>query len=214
MPNFKIQISKPDVRYLDEMRELLYDKEWAKKAPNLELYYMYRGIKEKDNLRYDITIIPSRMLGKEFVKTKGHEHIGDFKELYIVLKGEAIYLMQKQKSGRVEDVIIIRAKSGESVIIPAGYGHVTINPSKSELKMANWVSKKCKSNYKIFEKMKGACYYYTTSGWIKNKNYDMIPKLRFEKPIKKIPKDLSFLNIGGERVSPDPRGERVSPDLL
>lgn len=188
-----MKLEKANIRYLDEMRDLLYDKKWAKKAPNLPLYYMYRGVKEKKGLRYDITIIPPRMLGREFVKTKGHEHIGDYQELYKVLKGKAIYLLQKQKGGEVEDVFAIRAKSGESIIVPPGYGHVTINPSKSELKIANWVSKECKSNYEIFEKMKGACYYYTVSGWIKNKNYGKIPQLHFEKPLKSVPKNLTFL---------------------
>ena len=66
---------KPDVRHLNDMKDVIYDKEWLKSASNLELYYMYRGVEEKDGLRYDITIIPSRMLGKEYVKTKGHEHV-------------------------------------------------------------------------------------------------------------------------------------------
>jgi len=41
---------KPDVRFLYDMKEVLYDRKWAKKASNLELYYMYRGIKKKNGL--------------------------------------------------------------------------------------------------------------------------------------------------------------------
>ncbi len=185
---------KPDVRYLNDMKEVIYDKKWLKTAPDLELYYMYRGINEKGDLRYDITIIPSRMLGEEFVKTKGHEHIGKYGELYMVLEGEAIYLMQKRKGNLIEDVYAVKAKEGDVIIIPSGYAHVSINPSKKDLKMANWISENCKSDYQMFEKMQGACYYYTKKGWVKNKNYKKIPKLRFEKPLKSIPKDLSFLS--------------------
>ncbi|MCK4454280.1 glucose-6-phosphate isomerase [Candidatus Parcubacteria bacterium] len=181
-----------EIRYLDDMKSVLYDQKWAKNAPNFELYYMHRGLKKKGELRYDITIIPSRMLGKEFVKTKGHYHIGKFQELYKVLEGQAIFLMQKGKN-IVEDVCIIKAKKNEIVIIPSNYGHITINPSKKTLKMANWISKRCKSDYKPIEKMKGAGYFYTKTGWIKNKNYKKITKLRFEKPLKKIPKNLDFL---------------------
>ena len=65
----------PDIRYLNDIKEVLFDQEWAKTAPNYELYYMYRGLQEKDNLRYDITVIPPRMLGEEFTKTKGHYHV-------------------------------------------------------------------------------------------------------------------------------------------
>jgi glucose-6-phosphate isomerase len=191
----KIGSKKPDIRYLNDMRKVLYDKKWAKTAPNLELYYMYRGVKKEGVLRYDITIIPPRMLGKEFVKTKGHEHSGPFQELYIVLEGKAIFLMQKynKDTREVENVFAIRAKEGESVIVPLGYGHVTINPARVKLKMANWINKKCRGIYDWFEKKEGGCYFYTKSGWIRNKKYDRVPGLRFEKPLKKIPKNLDFL---------------------
>ena len=156
---------------------------------------MYRGLAEKDNLRYDITIIPSKMLGKEFNKTKGHYHAGSFQEIYTVLEGTAIYLLQKKnKEGEIEDVFAVEAHKGDSVIMPAFYGHVTINPSETnELKMANWVYKDCKSDYSDYVKMGGACYYYTKQGWIKNDNYKNSPELRFEEPLKSIPENLSFL---------------------
>ncbi|MDD2731988.1 MAG: glucose-6-phosphate isomerase family protein [Candidatus Pacebacteria bacterium] len=184
---------RPDIRRIEDMKKVLYDKEWAKKANNFELYYMYRGLKIKKDLRFDITVIPSRMLGEEFVKTKGHNHLNNYKELYIIIEGEAIYLMQKTNNGKVEDVYAVKTKKGNAVIIPYGYGHVTINPSKKDLKMANWISKKCKSGYSLFEKKQGACYYYTKSGWVKNKRYKETPPLRFEKPLKSAPSNLDFL---------------------
>jgi glucose-6-phosphate isomerase len=192
---------KPDIRYLKDMEKVVYDKEWLKKAPkDMELYYMYRGIdppqilprakieagKGKSGLRYDITIIPPKMLGKEFVKTKGHNH--PVEEKYIVLEGEAIFLVQKGKE-KIEDVYAVKAKKGDEVIIPANYDdHIVINPSNQELKIGNWISEDCKNEYETIEKMKGACYFYikgpsTKLGvdWVKNKNYKEIPKLRFEK---------------------------------
>ena len=190
----EIKNRKPDIRFLNDMKEVLFDEKWAKKAKNLELYYMYRGVKNKDSLRYDITVVPSLMLGKEFVKTKGHEHNEGFGEIYTVLKGEAIYLNQKCQGDIVKDVCAIKARKGESVIVPRGYGHISINPSKKELVEANWTDIDCRNIYGPFIKNKGACYYYTKSGWIKNKSYKKVPKLRFEKPLKKIPKNLSFLH--------------------
>lgn len=189
----KVQNSKPDVRYLDDMRGVLYDQKWAKRAPNFPLYYMYRGIKKKDGLRYDITIIPSKTLGQEFPKTKGHGHSKNYQELYIVLEGRAIFLIQKSQNEEIEDVYAIYAKKGEAVIIPPNYGHLTINLTKGELKIANWLNKNCQNIYDLFEKKQGACYYYLKSGWIKNKNYKKIPKLRFEKSLKSMPKNLDFL---------------------
>jgi len=192
----KVENKKPKIRYLNDVKEIVYDKDWLKKTSNLELYYMYRGVKEKNDLRYDITVIPARMLGQEFVKTKGHEHSNGYGEVYEVLGGEAIFLMQKTKNGKVEDVYAVKAKEGEVVIIPSYYAHITINPTKKELKIGNWIAGECRNIYENIQKMKGFCYYYTKSGWIKNKNYIKVPGLRFEKPLKSMPKSLEFLKGG------------------
>lgn len=184
---------KPETRPLFDLKRVAYDQKWLKKASDFPVYYMYRRIKKRGELRYDITVILPRMLGKESPKTKGHEHSQSFKELYRVLKGKAIFLIQKYKNKKIEDVYAVKAGPRDVVIVPPGYGHITINPSKKELRVANWISRKCKNSYALFERKRGACYYYLKSGWIKNKNYKRIPKLRFKKPLKKIPKNLDFL---------------------
>ncbi|MHC1594300.1 MAG: glucose-6-phosphate isomerase family protein, partial [Methanotrichaceae archaeon] len=57
----------PDIRWLYDMKDVLYDQKWAASAENAELYYMYRDLylsrADRDRLRdqglrYDITIIP------------------------------------------------------------------------------------------------------------------------------------------------------------
>ncbi len=184
---------KPAIRFLYDMKEVIFDKKWLESAPNLELYYMYRGIEKKDGLRYDITSIPSLMLGKEHNKTKGHEHIGNFGEIYIVLEGEAIYLMQKREEKKIIDAYAVKAKKRDVILIPVGYGHFTINPGDKNLEMANWMADNVKSDYSKIGKLGGACYFYTSDGWIKNKNYEKIPDLRFENPLKSLPKNLDFL---------------------
>jgi len=192
MADINLENIKPDIRCLYDMCKVIYDKEWIKSAPDSELYYMYRGLKEKEGLRYDITVMPAKMLGKEFVKTKGHYHINKYQEVYIVLEGEAIYLMQKGDKN-IEDAYFVKAKKGDVVIIPSYYGHITINPANKELKMANWISKECKSNYEPILEKQGACWFYTKNGWIKNENYNQVPELRTEQPIKKLPENLDFL---------------------
>lgn len=186
----------PDIRYLYDMKDVIYDKEWLKTAPNLELYYMYRGLKKKEELRYDITVIPAQMLGKEFVRTKGNRNSKNFPELYNVLEGEAIFLMQKTSKKDIkviEDVVAIKTKPKDSVIISAEYAIIMINPSDQTLKTANWVSEKNENIYEELKAMQGACYFYTIEGWIKNKNYKQVPELRFEEPKKSIPDNLDFL---------------------
>lgn len=187
------EMKKPEIRYLYDIKKVLWDKEWLKTSPNFEIYYMYRGVKQKNKIRYDITVIPPRMLGREFIKTKGHYHFGNYGELYKVLSGKGIFLMQKCKKGKVEDVYYVRAKKGDYVPVPPEYGHTTINPSPKTLKMANWIFEECSSDYKRIEEKEGFCYYYTKLGWFKNKNYKKIPKLRYKRSLKLKPKNLDFL---------------------
>jgi len=192
---------KPDVRYLNEMEKVVYDHEWFETAENFELYQMYRKIKVENGLRYDITIIPPRMFGKEFVKTKGHIHAGFYGEVYMVLEGEGFYLAQKGDENNIEDVFVVHGKEGDVIIIPAGYGHVTINPSLSEtLKTANWVAENDKGNFEPFERNQGACYYYLVAAdgkasWVKNPHYTSVPELRFQEPQKQVPQNLDFLKV-------------------
>ena len=187
----------PDVRHLNDMREVLYDNNFAKNSPDMDLYYMYRNLKEEDGLKYNITITLSKMLGSEFNKTAGHYHMGPQKELYNVMEGEAIFLMQKGNAEKIEDVYVVKAKAGESAFIKSDYGHVTINPCDKDLKTQDWSPIETKSDYSLFKEMQGACYYYIKdeSGekWIKNEKYKSVPEIRFEEPMQGVPEDLSFL---------------------
>ena len=196
MKNNLLKNKKPEIRFLNEMQPVLGDQEWFKKIKKPKtspLYYMYRGLKIKNGWRYDITVIPPKMLGQEFVKTKGNRNSNGFLEIYTVLKGEAIFLLQKMAGEKVKDVFAIKAKKGDWIIDPAGYYIISVNPSKKILKLGNWVSQKNENIYKKMEERQGACYFYTKNGWIKNKKYKRIPKLEIKKPLKSMPRDLKFL---------------------
>jgi len=187
------ELKNPDIRRIKDIENVLLDERTAKANPEQELYYMYRGVKEEKGLRYDITVVPPFLMGDEFVKTKGHFHSSSHSEMYIVLEGEAIFLMQKGVD-KVEDIYAVKAIKGDVAIVNKGYGHITINPSAKEtLKLANWVSPECCSDYEPFENKKGAAYFYTIKGWIKNNNYNDIPEIRFEEPLKEVPENLDFL---------------------
>ncbi len=187
------ELKNPDIRRIKDIENVLFDERTAKSNPEQELYYMYRGIKDENGLRYDITVIPPYLMGDEFIKTKGHFHSSGHAEMYIVLEGEAIFLLQKG-TDEVEDVYAVKAQTNDVVIVKKGYGHVTINPSAREtLKLANWVSDDCISDYKPIEDKKGAAYFYTIKGWVKNNNYKSVPEIKFEEPLKEAPKNLDFL---------------------
>ncbi len=193
----------PVVRKLDEMKEVVFDKRFLATANvDMVLYYMFRDvskdeedekrIKEK-GLRYDVTIIPPNKLGSEFVKTAGHYHPFQpdsdvtYPEIYEVLEGEAHYLLQRREEGRdterITDVVVVKAKEGDKVIIAPNYGHVTINPSEATLKMANWVARAFSSIYEPVKRKEGAAYFELTNGkFIKNENYEYASNIRFLKP--------------------------------
>jgi len=188
---------KPNVRMLFDMKEVICDREWLAGANNIELYYMYRELSLSKNdasvikeygLRYDITVIPPRMLGYEYVKTAGHYHprvLGTdvtYPEIYEVLSGEAHYLMQKPDNDRIAEVILVKAEQGDKVIIPPGYGHITINASNRVLKMANWVAQDFESTYEPVKEKGGAAYFILKDGFVKNPAYSDVPEIRILKP--------------------------------
>ena len=176
----------PETRYLEDMRAVLADSECPQSGP---LYLMYRDLfkNERDHfwlraqkLRYDITVIPPKIICGEYVKTKGHFHplnqMGfGYPEIYEVLAGEGHFLLQR---GDLGDIRLFTAEKGEKVIIPPGYGHVSINPSNSTLVMANLVSTEFSSEYGAFEAYAGAAYYEMAgSGFITNPRYREVPPL-------------------------------------
>jgi glucose-6-phosphate isomerase len=191
---------KYNIRKLDDIEDVVYDREWLKNAPDLELYYMYRDLSENEldhekivdnDLRYDVTLFLPIILGMEFNKTLGHDHpivpgtSITYPELYEVLEGEAIFLQQDSDDEHIKDVIAIRAKKGDKVIILPNYEHLIINPSNKELKTCNWICRNFGSNiYKPFRARHGFCYYAIKDNaeikWVKNKNYETIPELKFK----------------------------------
>jgi glucose-6-phosphate isomerase len=170
----------PRVRTIEEIRGVLMDPSCECGEP---LYFMYRDLSKtrkdgrwlrEQGLRYDVTVIPARTLCGEYVKTKGHHHPENRKgvpypEIYEVLEGEAHYLLQTRSA---DDVRLVLAGPGDHVLIPPGYGHVTINPGKATLVIANIVSTLFESDYSVYERLRGAAYFELTGGrLVKNACY-------------------------------------------
>ena len=170
-----LPLINPDIRRCTELLPVMAQPDCQGDGP---AYEMFRGLSRDDNdaswlsahlVRYDITRIPGKILCGEWIKTKGHYHPSapdgyPYTEIYEVLEGEAWYLLQKQD---LSDFILVKAIAGDLVLIPPGYGHVTINPSQKTLLMANLVSSAFSSDYLPFEQMRGAAYYLFADGTIK-----------------------------------------------
>ncbi len=188
----------PAVRCLKDMQEVLAQKDLT--SPK-ELYYMYRDLHKvkdetdirKNKLRYDVTIIRSGRLGAEYMKTAGHYHPGDFGELYEVLYGSGWCMMQKanKKDHRViEDVILIKAKTGDKIVIPPRYGHILINVGNVPLVTSNWVSSEFSSEYDLYKKSGGAAYFVFEDNagerFEVNPYYAQVSKMRVGYPAKEV----------------------------
>jgi glucose-6-phosphate isomerase len=188
-------LPKPSVRDAKDLREVLADRSCTDAGP---VYYMYRDISRSDvdrcwltaqDIRYDITVIPPREICGEFIKTKGHYHPDNpsgvgYPEVYEVLAGMAHFLIQNHD---FSDIVMIAASAGEIVVIPPGYGHVTINPSKnSALQMANIVSTRFESDYRGYELLHGAAYFeMVEEGFVKNPAYTASSPIRFATVLQK-----------------------------
>ncbi|MCX6771866.1 MAG: glucose-6-phosphate isomerase [Candidatus Micrarchaeota archaeon] len=169
---------KPSVRRLLEMAPVLATpKKDSGLAPDSPTYYMYRDVAHFGKIRYDVTRILSLDLAGERNKTLGHVHPRSAKgaawpEVYEVLSGEAHFLLQKVTQLGVQDAVLLSAKKGECLLIPPGYGHVTINAGKRELVLGNLVSSDFDADYSQFLRMRGGCYYEMHDGkLVRNRNY-------------------------------------------
>ena len=215
-----IKLIDPDLRTGADMQCVMYNHKNCTLDPEMVCYEMYRDryateqdhtwLKEHD-LRYDITLIYPHIICGEYNKTKGHYHpiCSDemtYPELYEVVSGRAIYLLQKAD---LSDIIAVYAEAGEAVLIPPDFGHVTINPSDTEpLIMVNIVSSRFTSIYGDYEYRIGAAYYYLADKtFVQNNAYPAsIPKLRKigARNINKLdgfPKTSIYSIIGNEKVA-------------
>ena len=69
---------------------------------------------------------------------------GGLPKLYEALYGEAWFLLQKENKEDcrvIEDVILVKVKPGQKIIIPPGYGHILVNPAEDDLVVAGFSSK-------------------------------------------------------------------------
>ena len=205
-------LPSPRIRTIGEIREVLMDPACECREP---LYFMYRDLSKNredgrwlrdHDLRYDVTVIPARVLCGEYVKTKGHHHPENGKgvsypEVYEVLEGRAHYLLQ---TGSADDVRLIRAGPGDRVLIPPGYGHVTINPGGSPLVMANMVSARFESDYSAYERLRGAAYFELAGGrLVRNPHYPRSTAIRtlnasFQEGLGLLPAGPLYSLIGTE----------------
>ncbi len=168
---------EPNIRTFEELIPVLRNPERVDRLS--AAYYMYRDLPHLRGswARFDLTLIPHWVVGDEHSKTHGHYHLPGaagipFPEVYQVFKGEGLFLLQKCEGPMVEDFVYLRGRPGDVIIIPPWYGHVTVNPGPEPLLMGNLIYRLVKSDYEPFRKYRGAAFYYTLNGFVRNENYE------------------------------------------
>ncbi len=178
----------------EKMQEVLMDP--TGKGPAIH-YYMIRGGVDQKN----ITVWEPGMVSGEYMKTYGHYHVGKLDETYWILFGEGVALLQKLALDAqgvmipyvVEEFKAVRVKTGDSVYMPEGYGHlvanvgstyfVTADDSPVNFDEAHAVSMPGHADYEPVKKMQGFAYYVVEHegkpALRKNMNYTEIKKTDF-----------------------------------
>lgn len=154
----------------EKMQEVLMDP--AGKGPSIH-YYMIRGGVDQKN----ITVWEPGTISGEYIKTYGHYHVGKLDETYWVLFGEGVALLQKLaldvQGNMIPDVVeefkAVRVKTGDSVYMPEGYGHlvanvgstyfVTADDSPVNFDETNAVNMPGHADYEPVKKMQGFAFY-------------------------------------------------------
>lgn len=187
---------EPVVRRLAELREELADP--AAPGPE-ELYSIYRDVglpagRERlhsHGLRYDITVMPPLMVGREYNKTAGQYQSAapggeaTYPVVYEVLRGTALWLIQQSAPpyAAVHDLAVLEVSAGEKVIIPPGYGQVTINLGPGALVISSLAARACVPVSQPYrDRRGGACYCIRDDDgepvFVENPRYQGLPDLR------------------------------------
>jgi len=178
----KLSISDPSLslpqeqyRTLGELQEYLKEEFSPGKSKEIA-YIMYRNIclaedeqKFKGaNLRYDITVILPRSIGKEYIKTAGHYHPTKpgtnvaYPESIEVISGHGYFILQKKDKdddGLIKEIYLVEALPGEKIIFPPGFGHSTINAFNEPLVISNIEANTFSNDYEGFRRHRGAGYW-------------------------------------------------------
>src|SRR3989344_6619816 len=203
---------KPDVsqRTISDMKPFFKNQDVPKSD---SVYYtVYRNLEiVGGKIRYEITVIPQKIVGEEFTKTFGHYHAKANPELYEVLDGRAAFLLQKYKTdpSEISEAYIIEASAGDKVVMPPGFGHLSVNIGKEDLALANWIGTGA-YDYDLMKNFHGGCYYVflprqspgdggagADIKFEKNPNYRAVPELKKLKP-----KDAPGLGIKNGKDDP------------
>lgn len=171
------------IRDLSKLKEVLQGPGASGPDP---AYWVFSEI-SKDEWA-NLTVIAPGQYGEEFPKTYGHYHGVNVNETYHLVEGDGVLVMQKKHTengatvpDKVEEVVLIKARPGDEIIITPEWGHSWSNVGKGPLiSFDNWREGHTPGDYEVIEKMQGLAYYLVEeNGEIKavpNPKYKNLPE--------------------------------------
>ncbi|MBO7710557.1 MAG: hypothetical protein J6S83_08820 [Lachnospiraceae bacterium] len=188
-----------------QMTGLLMDETGLTDRAGEAFYDVYRDIAfpqdqpllQSHQYRYDITIVMPGLIGGECKKTSGHYHgwtpekKNTYAEVYEVLKGTALYVLQKSPDfddpdpgqAKVEDLILVTVPEGRTLLVPPDYGHCSVNIGSGPLVFSNLAYVPCPIHYDPVRHYHGMGVYISRGSegisFAYNKRYSNLPAARF-----------------------------------
>jgi glucose-6-phosphate isomerase len=128
--------SKHMLRYLSDVESIFSDKQTVAEilAQDDPLIYEYWEIPNESSssaLSFGLTRILPGTVGQEYHMTRGHFHTieEDGDELYFVLQGRGVILLQTRES----ENRALEMTTGSLCYVPAGWGHRSVNCGAADL---------------------------------------------------------------------------------
>ncbi|MBI4040088.1 hypothetical protein HY389_01905 [Candidatus Daviesbacteria bacterium] len=131
----------------------------------------------------NVTVLTPGKNGNEFNKTYGHFHNYTGIEIYHVVYGVGVLIMQRNdEAGEAKEVKVVPLRAGQTVEIPAGYGHALINVGKTYLVVVDNAPNTPKAHdYGPVKEKHGFAYYVVDKkgeiGFETNPNYKHHPQI-------------------------------------
>ncbi len=145
---------------LDEMREQILNEDLQ--SPTI-FYTKYTNLDSENiftnkGVKINLIHIPSNVAGIEYIKTKANICTTHNRVVEIISGGGLVMIQNFSAEKGESEVILIRIRSTEKIIIPAGYAYILINNRITPLIALEFFSAKAK-NRSTLDEMRGMAYY-------------------------------------------------------
>lgn len=171
-------------RKLSELKEVIKE---SNQNVDQDIYWVFSEVGDK--LWENMTIITPGLLSNEYPKTYGHYHASsDQTEIYKVIKGQGIFLLQKKHTengklveNKIDKVFLVAGEEGDEIQVPSNYGHSWSNTGSFPLiTVDNWKWGHTDDDYLPIKRQQGMSYYIEqVNGKINlvpNQNYIELPQ--------------------------------------